>query len=343
MAESLAIPAKKSAGKKKSELNGAPIRARYFTPAEAYIPPLGGSRVSHYPIPVNRNVSPKAMLTAANVLNSTGNEANVNKTELDGFLLLEAAGLGFPEEVEQINLSDRHLKTVIEEDLTYFNELLYMDISENQLPFLSFGALPKLRELRMACNFISVIEDDIYGFNHLMFLDLSYNQLTVDSILALSALPKLKELDLSGNNLKTLPPELSTFQSLDKLLLQYNKLDNNDLFITLTTIPNLRSLDVSHNYFSKFPSEISSHDLFRFLDTLDISFNYFSREENIEPLIYLPRLLTVMLYGNPLLGPTGEDPMFVYIEDTVEKAHHVREQQKSSIADIEVIFRSSRK
>lgn len=332
----MGLSSKKSC-KKKSELNGAPLKTRYFTPAEAYIPPLDGSRAAHYPIPINRTMSPKAMMTAANVLNHSSINIASSKTELDGFMLLESAGLGFPEEVEQINISDHRLTSVVEEDLTYFTELLYMDVSENQLPFMSFGALPKLRELRMACNFISVIEDDLYGFNQLMFLDLSYNQLTVDSILALSTLPILKELDLSGNNLKTLPPDFSTFQSLDKLLLQYNKLDNNDIFISLASIPNLRTLDVSHNYFSKFPTESCSGDRFRFLDTLDISFNYFSREESIEPLIRLPRLLTIMLYGNPLLGPTGEDPMFVYIEDTVEKAHAVREEMASNIPDIEVI------
>jgi hypothetical protein len=123
---------------------------------------------------------------------------------------------------------------------------------------------------------------------------------------------------------------------LDKLVLQYNKLDNNDLFNAFATIPNLRSLDVSHNYFSSVPSNISADNCLRFLDTINISFNYFSREDQVESLIYLPRLVTVMLYGNPLLGPTGEDPMFIYIEDTIEKAHIVRDGQQTTIADIEV-------
>ena len=74
----------------------------------------------------------------------------------------------------------------------------------------------------------------------------------------------------------------------------------------------------------------------RLLETIDISFNYFAYEESIEPLIYLPRLLTVMLYGNPVLGPTGEDPGFIYIEDTIDKAATVRDAMKSSIPDIEV-------
>lgn len=72
------------------------------------------------------------------------------------------------------------------------------------------------------------------------------------------------------------------------------------------------------------------------LESLDISFNYFAYEENIEPLVYLPRLLTVMLYGNPVLGPTGEDPSFIYIEDTIDKAAAVRDAMKSAIPDIEV-------
>ncbi len=43
-----------------------------------------------------------------------------------------------------------------------------------------------------------------------------------------------------------------------------------------------------------------------------------------------------MLYGNPVLGPTGEDPSFIYIEDTIDKAAAVRDAMKSAIPDIEV-------
>ena len=240
--------------KKKSELNGVALKTRYYTPAEALIPTATSPNTTHYPIPV-----------------STSNIHELNKTEatkseLDGFYLLEVAGMSFPEELQQIILSDRKLRTVLEEDLTYFTELLFVDVSENQLPFASFGALPQLRELRIACNHIAMIQDDLYGFQQLMFLDLSYNELSLDSIYALASLPMLKELDLSGNNLKSLPPDMSVFRTLDKIILQYNKFDNNEMFLTLASIPNLRCLDVSHNYFSKLPKECNEDGNLRYVD-----------------------------------------------------------------------------
>ena len=76
--------------------------------------------------------------------------------------------------------------------------------------------------------------------------------------------------------------------------------------------------------------------LHRFLEVLDLSFNYFSEEEKVECLVTLPRLVTLMLYGNPLLGPTGEDPMFVYIEELVNKAYISR--NGSNIRDIDVNY-----
>ncbi len=56
----------------------------------------------------------------------------------------------------------------------------------------------------------------------------------------------------------------------------------------------------------------------------------------MEAATQLPRLVTLCLYGNPLLGPTGEDPLFVYIEGLVERAGDFRDASGSSLKDIEV-------
>jgi hypothetical protein len=56
----------------------------------------------------------------------------------------------------------------------------------------------------------------------------------------------------------------------------------------------------------------------------------------VEAATQLPRLVTLFLYGNPLLGPTGEDPLFVYIEGLVERAGDFRDASGSSLKDIEV-------
>lgn len=220
------------------------IKPRYFTPADALIADSQSrSIVQHQPILLNPS-------TEAQVQNLVASE----RVELDGFFILEAANLDFPEDVQHLSICNSGLTSVVDEDLTYFTELFYLDVSENNLAFTTFGALPKLKEFRIACNNIHTIEE-VYGFNRLLYLDLSYNRLSVESILSLSVLPMLKELDLCGNDLSALPSDLSNFQCLEKLLLEYNKFDNNRIFQILSTLPNIRHIDLSHNYLSFIPRE----------------------------------------------------------------------------------------
>lgn len=72
------------------------------------------------------------------------------------------------------------------------------------------------------------------------------------------------------------------------------------------------------------------------MDTLDISFNFFGNESDIVGVVFLNRLETFLLYGNPVLGPTGEDPMFIYIEDVVDQANDHRDKIHSTISYIDV-------
>lgn len=62
----------------------------------------------------------------------------------------------------------------------------------------------------------------------------------------------------------------------------------------------------------------------RLLESLDLSFNYFSEEQALMPLLELMRLDKLMIYGNPLLGPTGEDPLRSYIDAFVEASYEAR-------------------
>lgn len=361
----------KSKGLSRRQQQSATLRTRYFNaqddplPSRRAMPPL--SKPQHMPIPLVNNGNPTQTMPPQDV------QDDVNKREIDGFYLLEVSGTSFPEDLQHIVISDRKLKTVVDEDLTYFSELQYVDVSENFLPLFPFGALPKLRELRIACNRIHKIEE-LFGFNQLMYLDMSYNQLQYQCIEFLYDLPLLKELDLSGNGLRHMPTDLFRFESLEKLILQYNKFDDNQLFRAFGTMPVLRCLDVSNNFFSSFPSEnmddsfkyvttaprcaalrctafvavgsdlylslplpcVSSSAPCRFLDTLDISFNFFGNESDIVGVVFLNRLETFLLYGNPVLGPTGEDPMFIYIEDVVDQANDHRDKIHSTISYIDV-------
>ncbi len=265
----------------------------------------------------------------------TISNANV-RTELDGFYLLERTGMGFPEDAQMAELADKKLTSVVADDLTFFSELLYIDVSENFLTLDPFGAFPKLRELRIACNHMTNISSDLCGFEHLMYLDLSYNRLTPAAVQNLEVLPSLRELDLCGNDLRVLPEEMFRFAQLEKLLLEYNRMEDNSVFHVLAGMPNLRQVSLANNFLSCVPPDSCSDNGLRLLESLDVSFNYFSSESSVEPVISLPRLLTVTLYGNPVLGPTGEDPLYVYIEGLVERAGDIRDATRSSLKDIEV-------
>jgi Leucine-rich repeat (LRR) protein len=227
------------------------LRTRYITPQDVDILPKNPPKaIQHYPIPIIQGQKPSSEETKTIPTITTTN--GLKKNEIDGFYLLEASGISFPEDLQHLILSDRKLTSVVEDDLTYFTELLYLDVSENYLSLYSFGALPKLRELRLACNHITNLQE-LFGFHQLMYLDLSYNSIHFESLTYLCDLPILKELDLSGNQLKNLPTNFQHLEHLEKLILQYNKLDQTNIFHILGALPLLRSLDVSNNYFSSFP------------------------------------------------------------------------------------------
>lgn len=181
---------------------------------------------------------------------------------LDGFALLEASNLGFPEDSRRITIPSLGYSSVIYEDLLFFINLIYLDISDNYFSFHSFECLNKLKELRIVCNEIINI-DEINGYPSLQILDLSYNKLTQDSIISLTTLTNLKELDLSGNNLLTLPTQLSLFVNLERLILEHNKLSDNEIFYSLSLIPNLRELDLAFNLLSVIPSQCCQNGNFR--------------------------------------------------------------------------------
>lgn len=307
------------------------VKQRMMTPSDVSIPEI--DKRIHKPIEL-RPITP-SMEQLHGVI------ANINpKAVLDGFALLEATGVGFPHDARQANLSGRGYCAVVPEDMLFFSGLVYLDVSENQLPFESFANLPRLKELRMACNNISMIQPSAMlfeGYQRLLYLDLSYNRLQPISLCCLYTIPRLLELDLTGNGLKALPEDFYRLQSLEKLYLSRNKFQDNNVWYLLCGLYQLRHVDLSYNFLTQVPSltESSLSDPFRVLSSVDVSFNYLSREEDVQALAHCPRLESVILYGNPLLGPTGEDVMKMYIESLVEYAMDCRSDAAHQ-GDIEV-------
>jgi Leucine-rich repeat (LRR) protein len=187
-----------------------------------------------------------------------------NEKCLDGFFLLEASNMEFPDESRAATISGRNLTSVVTEDLGYFVNLQYVDASENHLNLEAFGALPSLTELRLSCNQIDGIQR-ITGFPCLSVLDLSYNIISAAGVFLLQQLPALRELDLCGNELKVLPLHMSQFLRLEKILLENNKMEDNEVFTRLSEIPNLRYASVAYNFLSKINPSCCKRGCFRYV------------------------------------------------------------------------------
>lgn len=321
---------------------------QYITPSSVAVPHFKSDVVYHVPgnyNPNSSNLNNKQELrpTVSQIINTsvTSKDIDAAKTILDGFMLLESSGMEFPDDARLATIVNKGLRTVVEEDLIFFNQLVFLDISDNELEFKPFNSLPNIVELRMACNKISVIPPiPSYMFETLLYLDLSYNNIHVNSISSLKTILNLKELDLSGNNLPVLPMDMIEFPSLEKLILTNNKLSKRDTFITCSKMKKLRELNLSYNFLDTIPEEsciymnnntnttidlsVTGNECFPLLEYLDISFNYFGQEDTLFPLLELDRLEVLLLYGNPVLGPTGEDSLGTYVEDLINASIECR-------------------
>merc|ERR1712185_897191 len=73
---------------------------------------------------------------------------------LDGFVMLEASGVEFPDEAARADLQEENLGAVTGEDLAFFTNLSYLDVGDNRLTLESLQTLPALQELHIHCNTI---------------------------------------------------------------------------------------------------------------------------------------------------------------------------------------------
>ncbi len=77
------------------------------------------------------------------------------------------------------------------------------------------------------------------------------------------------------------------------------------------------------------------------LNYVDLSCNYFGNEEALRPLVRHFRLATIVLFGNPVLGPTGEDRLHVYIEELEAEAQ--RFKQAHGLRGVEFVTEAPRR
>ncbi|GMH98033.1 hypothetical protein TrST_g14298 [Triparma strigata] len=251
---------------------------------------------------------------------------------LDGFALLEGCGTQLPDEGRTCDVSSKGLGRVEVEDLDYYTRLEVVDAGDNGLAMEGFGGLRVLRELRLHCNGIKdclgvpeVVEDG--GFRTLLTLDLSYNALTIDSLACLSSLPLLQTLDVTYNMLSLLPSpvEMEKFTNLKNLKAANNGFESDSVLISLNTCPRLSNVDLSYNYLQRIPKDVIEEGCFSYLGLLDLSHNYISEEEELLPAVLLTRLTRLLVYGNPLCGPTGEDETGECVDRVIDASVEARD------------------
>ena len=64
--------------------------------------------------------------------------------KMDGFFLMKVSKCEVPHEVVKLNLNGRNIHEVVNEDLKFFNNLIDLDLSENQLSLDQLTNLPSL-------------------------------------------------------------------------------------------------------------------------------------------------------------------------------------------------------
>lgn len=158
-----------------------------------------------------------------------------------------------------VNVCDCDLEFTDDVNFSKFENVAYVNASENLLSLAPFHTFPALREIELPVNGIRGIKVKEGDFPSLQVLDLSYNNLSSSDVLALGILPRLKVLTLTGNGLSEIHPGICQsyvnskgesciyFQNLEVLLLDDNRLRDMATFAALASLPALRELNLDKN------------------------------------------------------------------------------------------------
>ncbi|XP_078490214.1 X-ray radiation resistance-associated protein 1 [Ciona intestinalis] len=218
------------------------------------------------------NATPSATVTLDGVKQGPSQSGT-----LDGKFLLWRHHVESPLDLCSINVSDRELDNVNEEDFKEFVNVAYLNAAENLLPFRPFTNFPNLRELELPVNGLRNLKVNPGDFPNLQVLDLSYNNLSAQDVLDLGVLPRLKVLTLTGNGLHSIHPDMARpfiiakenssndstnsadeyvigrFQNLEVLLLDDNHLSDLSTFASLAALTQLKELNLDKNNIQVIP------------------------------------------------------------------------------------------
>lgn len=150
---------------------------------------------------------------------------------LDGFLLLDSCMVKLPHEAIRSKLVDQNILEVVEEDLNYFQNLTFLDVSDNRVRVEQLANLTNLVELFIQFNQIDSLRVVEGMFPQLERLHLSYNNIPANNLACLGHLKKLSLLDVASNDLVTLPETLGFLASVEELNLSSNQFSSESTLV----------------------------------------------------------------------------------------------------------------
>lgn len=154
-----------------------------------------------------------------------------------------------------LTVRNSFITTVKADDLSFYSELQYLDLSSNQISLIessSFALLTKLNFLNLSSNNLAKIHSATFkGSAMLEILDLSNNHLTDISDSLFAELKYFRILKLNKNSLTEIPVELEYLQ--DELDLSFNQISSDSELLEFQG-SFVKKLDLSYNRLRKLSS-----------------------------------------------------------------------------------------
>jgi len=238
-------------------------------------------------------------------------------------------------QLRELHLAANQIKSV-KETLSFYSNLILLDLSDNQLQTLgerNFNQLRTLKTLQIGNNRLSHLNNQTFaGLINLQQLHLSANELRSLNGDVFRTLNRLRLLDLSHNALTNLQSDVFVnLIAIEILNLSHNRLDNKISLLTFDRLSSLRVLHLDHNPIQHLPdflfrSLVQLHTLtLNHCELRNLNRNLFFGLENLQHLklshnqfnqlpldvfVHLENLVNLELQGTALLQlPTIFTPL----------------------------------
>ena len=160
-------------------------------------------------------------------------------------------------QLRELHLASNQIRS-IKETLSFYNNLLLLDLNDNQLQTLgerNFNQLRTLKILKISSNRLSQLNNQTFaGLFNLQQLYLPHNELRTVHNDVFKNLNRLRLLDLSHNALINLQNNVfANLATLEMLNLAHNRFDNKISTLIFDRLTTLKILHLDHNSLQQLP------------------------------------------------------------------------------------------